>query len=96
MNGRLTTPFRRAAEEGRYHVTGRDLREWRLSQPGEYGDPRRILQGWSQPEAADWYGCAVRTWRAWELGRHPVPVPVVKAIIRYSESVKAYVDRLMA
>lgn len=92
----LTDAFRRAAQTADFTITGAQLREWRLSQGGTYIHRRRKVDGWSQARAAEWYGAKERTWRAWEKGELPVPVPVVKAIVRYSESIGATIDRALS
>lgn len=41
----------------------------------------RTRRGWTQTEAAAWYGVAVRTWRRWERGEGlHVPTPVLKRL----------------
>ncbi|MEE8241501.1 MAG: helix-turn-helix domain-containing protein [Nitrospirales bacterium] len=91
----LTDALRKAARTATFTINGDQLREWRLSQAGTYIHRRRRVNGWSQARAAEWFGAKERTWRAWEKGELPVPVPVVKAIVRYSESIGATIDRAL-
>ena len=37
-------------------------------------------KGWTQAEAAEWYGCATRSWRRYELAERPVPKPLLNRI----------------
>lgn len=39
-------------------------------------------RGWSQAEAADWWGCSERQWRRYETGESRVPSPLLKRIAR--------------
>ncbi len=43
----------------------------------------RDFNGWTQAEAAAWYGCAARTWRRYELGERPIPLPLLLRIRDY-------------
>lgn len=45
--------------------TARRLRLWRES------------HGWTQEEAAAWYGCTRQAWSLWELGDRPLPRPLL-------------------
>ena len=46
----------------------------------------RILRGWSQEIAADWYGVSERTWRRWEdVG---APAHALKRIAVWSRKTK--------
>ena len=49
-------------------MTPEFLRQWRRS------------RGWTQPEAARWYGCDVRTWRRFERGETPIALPLQRRI----------------
>lgn len=40
----------------------------------------RTENGWTQRDAARWYGCSPRSWRRWELGERAVPLPLIKRI----------------
>lgn len=40
----------------------------------------RKAKGWTQEQAADWYGCTVRSWQRWEAGDRRVPGPLLKRI----------------
>ncbi|MGH3428514.1 MAG: hypothetical protein ACRDQZ_13260 [Mycobacteriales bacterium] len=40
----------------------------------------RRLNGWSQLRAAIWYGCSERSWRRYEAGDRPVPLPLLNRI----------------
>ena len=91
----LTDALREAARTATFKITGAQLREWRMTQAGTYKIGKRKVSGWSQAQAAEWYGGKTRTWRAWEKGELPVPVPLVKAIVRYSESIGATIDRAL-
>ena len=51
-------------------VAARYIRRWRDE------------QGWTQAEAAAWWGCDERTWRRYELGERTVPKPLLKAMSR--------------
>lgn len=43
----------------------------------------RVLRGWTQARAAEWYGVSERTWRRWES--HGAPEHVLKRIKVYSD-----------
>jgi transcriptional regulator with XRE-family HTH domain len=34
----------------------------------------RVVRGWTQEQAAAWYGCSVRSWRRYEHGGAPRPL----------------------
>lgn len=46
-------------------LTPAGLRAWR--------EARRL----TQEAAADWYGCSASAWQSYELGRRPIPRPLV-------------------
>lgn len=94
--GVMTAALIRASQTGTMTLTGKELAAWRQSQAGEYKKRNgQIVQGWSQAQAAAWYGCGERTWRRWE-GTAIVPLPVLNAVLRYSSSLKSELDRIMA
>lgn len=43
----------------------------------------RKLRGWTQQEAADWYGVSVRSWRRWE--RYHPPRHLLNRIEQYAK-----------
>jgi len=76
-------------------LTGEQLAAWRLAQPGRFiarnGENRT---GWTQEQCAEWYGCNVRTWRRFESGQRPVPLPLVKRIEAYGGTLEEIIDRM--
>jgi hypothetical protein len=40
-----------------------------------------VLQGWTQKEAAEWYGIGWRAWQRWEAGERAIPLPLVLRIL---------------
>lgn len=42
----------------------------------------RERRGWTQAQAARWYGVSVRTWRRWERDEIRVPARVLKRLAR--------------
>lgn len=97
MPGNMTEALSRIARTGEISMTGDELLEWRLAQAGEHKYKRNQTRGgWTQQQAADWYGCSKRQWQRWETGEADVPLPAVKAILRYSTSIQSVLDRLMA
>lgn len=42
----------------------------------------RHARRWTQRKAADWWGVSIRQWRRYENGATPVPVPLLKRIVR--------------
>lgn len=42
----------------------------------------RLFRGWTQPEAAAWYGVSERTWRRYEL--NGAPPPAIERIRSYA------------
>lgn len=49
-------------------MTRKALLEWRRA------------RGWTQREAAEWYGCSSRAWQRYESGEAAVPEPLAKRI----------------
>ncbi len=97
MAGNMTTALSRIARTGEITMTGAELEEWRLAQAGQHKYKRNQMRdGWTQDQAAAWYGCSKRQWQRWESGEAAVPLPAVKAILRYSTSMQSVLDRLMA
>jgi len=45
----------------------------------------RKQTGFTQKEAAKWYGCTERSWQRYEAGDRPVPTPLLHAIDRRHE-----------
>ncbi len=86
-----------------YEMTGTELREWRQSQPGQYGVGRAglgVRKGWSQQRAADWMGVNVRTWQYWEAKpgakkMYGPPASAVRRIIEHSQSIDEYLDAIL-
>lgn len=37
----------------------------------------RQWNGWTQEQAAAWYGCSERSWRRYETGERAVPLPLL-------------------
>lgn len=37
----------------------------------------RDARGWTQAQAAEWYGCSEDAWRSYEIGRRPIPRPLM-------------------
>jgi hypothetical protein len=37
-------------------------------------------KGWSQQQAADWYGVSKRQWQRWEAGTTPAPRPLINRL----------------
>lgn len=91
----MTAALTRAAQTGALTLTGKELAAWRLAQPGEFKARNgQKVKGWSQAQAAEWYGCCLRSWRYWE-GADSAPLTVVKAVIRYSSSLQSELNRIM-
>ena len=71
--------------DGSEPLVGLDLRAWRMQQSGVYAGGGRgegsVRQGWTQTQAARWYGCPVSTWRSWENGKRPVPKHVGRRLV---------------
>jgi transcriptional regulator with XRE-family HTH domain len=44
----------------------------------------RLLRGWTQALAAEWYGVSERTWRRYEAERAAVPKPLLKRIEQWA------------
>lgn len=96
MPGVMTAALTRVAQTGVLTLTGEELTAWRLAQPGEFKKRNnQVVKGWSQKKAAEWYGCSERQWRRWEAAKK-VPLPVIKAVIRYGSSLQSELDRIMA
>jgi len=94
--GKMTDALTRIARTGRLSLTGTEMAAWRLAQPGKHKFKRnQVRDGWTQAMAAQWYGCSTRQWRRWETAETDVPLPVVKAILRYSSSMQSVLDRIM-
>lgn len=75
-------------------MTGQELAEWRLRQPGQHAYKRnQVRDGWSQKMAAAWYGTTERTWRRWEA-MDEVPEPVRQAVLRHIPKLGAILDGL--
>lgn len=45
----------------------------------------REARGWTQQQAAEWYGSSREAWQSWELGRRPIPRPLAIRIVAESE-----------
>lgn len=45
----------------------------------------RVRRGWTQEEAAGWYGCDVRSWQRYESGERRVPAPLLRRIDQYNQ-----------
>lgn len=45
----------------------------------------RKAMGWSQEEAAAWYGVTEGAWRHWENGRRKIPRPLINALTIYRQ-----------
>ena len=73
------------------------LKTWREQQPAarDKDTGRGIRWGWTQQEAADWYGVGKRAWQRWEGGERGIPLALLKAIIRYDTSYAEIVDRML-
>lgn len=41
----------------------------------------RASRGWTQAQAAKWWGVSVRSWRRWETGASPIPTPLAARIL---------------
>lgn len=41
----------------------------------------REERGWTQAEAAEWYGCTERSWRRYESCDRPVPLPLLRRVM---------------
>ena len=79
----------------RRDMSGADLRTWRLQQNGEHKIRHSMRDGWSQVQAAEWYGCSRRQWQRWEQAKAGhVPLHLTKALMRYGTSYHAIVDRM--
>lgn len=40
----------------------------------------RQAKGWTQEQAAAWYGCKVRSWGRYETGARDTPLPLLNRI----------------
>jgi hypothetical protein len=80
----------------RLGMTGDDLAEWRHRQPGEYTarNGQKVF-GWSQEQAAKWYGCGVRQWQRYESGESPVNLRLVRRLQAHRSSFEDVVDRML-
>lgn len=79
----------------RRDMSGADLRSWRLQQNGEFKIRNTKEDGWSQAQAAEWYGVSRRQWGRWEkLPAGRLPLSLVKNLMRYGSSYHAIVDRM--
>lgn len=56
------------------HVTPTTLRRFRQR------------RGWTQAEAADWYGCSTRSWQRYESGSRRIPRPLALQIVALAVS----------
>ena len=56
-------------------MTPDELRLWRMARVDQ-----RTGRPWSQPRAAEWFGCDERTWRRWEIGESRIPRHLVVRI----------------
>lgn len=41
----------------------------------------RNRKGWTQEEAAEWFGCTARSWSRYETGARKTPQPLVNRIM---------------
>jgi transcriptional regulator with XRE-family HTH domain len=57
-------------------MTGAQVRRWRAAELRRW----RLARGWSQRQAAEWYGCSTEAWRSWEGGRRPIPAHVARRL----------------
>lgn len=48
----------------------------------------RKRAGFTQPKAADFLRCGLRSYKEWELGERPIPGPVQVAVELHSEKIK--------
>lgn len=63
---------------------GKFLRDWRTRRAGAYRRGRAAMVGWTQADAAAWYGCSERQWRRWENGETPIPVHVIRRLAQWT------------
>ncbi len=58
-----------------------------MVEPGDGGNPVRnfrILRGWTQEIAAEWWGTSARNWRRWESKPYP-PLALLKRIREWAQ-----------
>lgn len=81
----MTQAMERCRQTDTYEITGNELREWRLAQAGNFKARNgQEVDGWTQQQAADWFGCSLRTWSGWESG-NTIAGHVVRRLIEYRE-----------
>lgn len=74
-------------------MKGAALLEWRRKQPGRFRARNgQSIRGWSQIQAAKWYGCSVRQWQRFESGECEVPLPLVRRIQAHRATFEDVVD----
>lgn len=72
------------------------LIEWRLKQPGKFKARNgQIKRGWTQEQAAAWYGVSHRQWQRYENGKTPVPLHLVRRIAAHRMSFDDVLDRVL-
>ena len=76
-------------------MTPADLVLWRALQPGEYAcRNNQHKPGWSQLQAAKWYGVTERTWQRYEAGESVIPLPLFNRLMAYEASFEDMISRL--
>ena len=77
-------------------MTGDELAQWRLQQPGSHKIRNRIEPrlGWNQRQAGEWYGVTERQWRRYETGEQPIPRPLINRMRTYRASLDEIVTRI--
>jgi hypothetical protein len=85
----------RLGRVGKGDLTGAELKEWRLSQPGTFVHRNHTQTGWTQAEAAKWAGVAVRSWKGWELEQRPVPAHIVRRVVEHGMSLREKIGEIL-
>ena len=77
-------------------LTPQDLKDFRARQPGKYErHPGKVVDGWTQQQAADWIGVTKYTWCRWETGSRPIPRYVERVIENRRLSLGAIIDKVL-
>ena len=79
----------------RRDMTGKQLRKWRTQQAGEHAYRNNQKRpGWTQAQAAEWYGVSERQWARYESGESGIPLSLVKRMISYESSFDETISRI--
>ena len=93
----MNETIRRCLSTQVYEMGSRELREWRLSQPGTFKMRNgQTVNGWTQAKAAGWMGVHTRTWQDWERGVNAIAEWAVRRLVEYSQSIDQKIDAMMA